>query len=196
MPGYTDFKNELIASDCRRCGLSAHRTHIVVDRGNPAAKTLFIGEAPGENEDLQAKAFVGRAGRLLDEMLKAQGFDTDRDALIANVVKCRPPENRAPLPEEAEACLPFLHRQIELVRPRLIGLLGATALRHLIPEKKKFSMRQEAGGFFAHASHPGVEWMVLYHPAYILRDPRQRPLMEAHLKKFVERWRSMIQSVS
>ena len=185
---YADFKKELLASQCTRCGLSAGRTHIVVDRGNPDAGVLFIGEAPGENEDRLGQAFVGRAGRLLDEMLKSLGFDTNRDALIANVVKCRPPENRAPRPEEAETCLPFLRRQIELVRPKWIGLLGATALKHLVPEKKEFSMEREAGRFFEHALYPGARLMVLYHPAYILRDPRKRPLMEQHLKQFVEDW--------
>ena len=186
---YEDFKQKLIASQCTRCGLSASRTYIVVDRGNPASRVLFIGEAPGENEDLQGKAFVGRAGRLLDEMLSALGFDTNRDSLIANVVKCRPPANRAPKPEEAETCLPFLRKQIELVGPQWIVLLGATALKHLIPEKKEFSMEQQAGRFFEHAHYPGARLFVLYHPAYILRDPRKRPLMEQHLKRFVESWK-------
>ncbi len=119
-----------------------------------------------------------------------QGFDTETDALIANVVKCRPPENRAPLPKEAQTCLPYLRRQIELVAPKWIVLLGATALKHLAPEKKGFSMESEAGRFFEHAAYPGARLFVLYHPAYILRDPRKRPLMETHLKKFVKEWRS------
>lgn len=149
-----------------------------------------MGEAPGRNEDLLGKAFVGRSGRLLDEMLLELSFDTERDALIANVVKCRPPANRAPRPEEAKTCLPFLRQQIELVRPKWIVLLGATALRRMIPEKKTFSMEKEAGHFFEHALYPGARLYVLYHPAYILRDGRKKPLMERHLKKFVESWRS------
>ena len=185
---YRLFKEALENSACQRCALSESRAHIVVDRGNPAAKVLFIGEAPGENEDLQGRAFVGRAGRLLDEMLKELGFDTNRDALIANVVKCRPPENRAPKPEEAEACLPFLRKQIELVDPRLIVLLGATALKHLLPEKKEFPMAAQAGQCFEHPSYPGRHLMALYHPAYILRDPRKRPLMAQHLLGLREFW--------
>ena len=187
---YADFKRELIDSQCTRCGLCAGRTNIVVDRGSPLARVLFVGEAPGENEDLQGRAFVGRAGKLLDEMLLALGFDTNRDSLIANVVKCRPPDNRAPLPKEAESCLPFLHRQIELVKPKIVGLLGATALKHLVPDRKDFSMEDQVGKFFEHPLFPGIQLIVFYHPAYILRDPRKRPLMESHLKKFVESWRA------
>jgi len=187
---YKVFKEALAASGCTCCGLSKGRTRIVVDRGNPEAKVLFVGEAPGQKEDLEGKAFVGRSGRLLDEMLLALSFDTNRDALIANIVKCRPPANRAPRPEEAATCLPFLRKQIELVGPRWIVLLGATALRRLIPEKKIFSMKGEAGNFFDHPLYPDASLYVLYHPAYILRDGRKKPLMEQHLKKFVESWRS------
>ena len=187
---YLRFKKGLAGSGCTRCPLAEGRTHIVVDRGNPEAKALFIGEAPGQNEDLQGRAFVGRAGRLLDQMLKGTGFDTDQDALIVNVVKCRPPENRAPLPKEVEACFPFLKKQIELVRPRVVGLLGAVALRHLLPDKKDFSMKEEAGTFFDHPLYPEARFMTLYHPAYILRDPRKRPEMERHLRGFVEFWRT------
>ena len=187
---YAEFKSRLAASGCRKCGLSAGRTQIVVDRGNPEARAMFVGEAPGETEDLEGRAFVGRSGRLLDGMLMELGFDTNRDALIANVAKCRPPDNRAPLPEEAKACLPFLRKQIETVHPKWIVLLGATALKHLIPEKKGFAMKGEAGRFFYHPDFPGAKLFVLYHPAYILRDPRKKPLMKEHLKKFVENWRS------
>ena len=187
---YPEFKKALAESGCTRCALSQSRTHIVVDRGNPDSKVLFIGEAPGENEDLQGKAFIGRAGRLLDEMLKEIGFDTNRDSLIANVAKCRPPENRRPTPKEAETCLPFLKRQIELVAPKFILLLGATALKHMVPEKDKFSMKEEVGSFFTHPAYPGIQWMVLYHPAFILRDPRKRPDMATHLKRFKEVWDS------
>ena len=183
---YASFKEALKESDCDRCALWQHRTHIVVDRGNPKAKVLIIGEAPGENEDLKAKAFVGRAGRLLDQMLGELGFDTNREALIANVVKCRPPKNRAPKPEEAASCLPFLKKQIELVDPRLLVLLGATALKHILPENKGFSMTSQAGRCFQSAIYPGRELMVLFHPAYILRDPRKKPLMAEHLKRLVE----------
>ena len=191
---YPAFQQALANSGCVRCPLSEHRTHIVVDRGNPSAKVLFIGEAPGENEDRLGKAFVGRAGRLLDEMLKEIGFDTNLDSLIVNVVKCRPPDNRAPLPKEAEACRPFLKKQIDLVKPRLIVLLGATALKHVLPEKKDFSMSEEVGRCFRHPSYPDTDLMVLYHPAYILRDPRKKPQMAVHLSVLKEFWVHHIQA--
>ncbi len=188
---YPEFKKALIASDCTKCALSDLRTQIVVDRGNPNAKALMIGEAPGENEDLQGKAFVGRAGKLLDELLRGLGFDTNQDSLIINVVKCRPPENRAPKPEEAAQCMPFLKKQIDLVKPHIVILLGATALRHVVPAKKDFSMSEEAGRFFEHPLYPGVKFMVLFHPAYILRDPRKKPLMIEHLKSFIAEWKKI-----
>jgi len=183
---YAEFKSALVASQCTKCALSESRQHIVVDRGNPEANVLMIGEGPGENEDIQGRAFVGRAGQLLDEMLKELGFDTNRDSLITNVVKCRPPENRAPKQEEADTCLPFLKKQIALIKPKFILLLGAVALRHIVKDKKQFSMEQEAGTFFVHPDFPGVRFMVLFHPAYILRDPRKKPLMREHLKRFKE----------
>jgi DNA polymerase len=185
---YADFKRALEASGCTKCALSQSRTRIVVDRGNPGAKILFVGEAPGENEDREGRAFVGRAGRLLDELLRGIGLDPDADVLIANVVKCRPPENRAPLQKEAETCLPFLKKQIELVRPRFILLLGATALKHLFPAKAEFRMQGEVGRFFEDPQLESVRFMVLYHPAYLLRDPRQRPAMERHLQAFKAEW--------
>ncbi|MBI4353313.1 MAG: uracil-DNA glycosylase [Candidatus Omnitrophica bacterium] len=188
---YAEFKEALSKSGCARCALSESRTHIVVDRGNPEAKVLIVGEAPGETEDREGKAFVGRAGRLLDELMKEASFDTDRESLIVNVVKCRPPENRAPQPKEAASCAPFLKRQLELVRPRIILLLGATALKHLIPDKGDFSMQEEAGRFFEHADYPGVTLMVLYHPAFILRDPRKRPVMMEHIRRFKDYWDKM-----
>lgn len=181
---YPEFKEALAKSGCTKCALSDSRRHIVVDRGNPNAKVLMIGEGPGENEDLQAKAFVGRAGQLLDELMRGIGFDTNRDSLIINVVKCRPPENRAPKQEEVNACRPFLKKQIELVKPKIILLLGAVALKHVIENKKEFSMEREAGNFFNHPDFPGVQFMVLYHPAFILRDPRKKPVMVDHLKRF------------
>ena len=185
---YSGFKNALIESACVKCNLSESRTQIVVDRGNPAAKVMIIGEAPGQNEDIQGKAFVGRAGQLLDQLMKDVGFDTNQDSLIVNIVKCRPPENRAPLPKEAETCFPFLTKQIEMVKPKFILLLGAVALKHMLPEKKEFSMESQVGKFFKHPKYPGADLMVLYHPAFILRDPRKKPLMVEHLKRFRDNW--------
>ncbi len=185
---YADFKTELAKSNCVKCALSESRTQLVVDRGNPEANVLMIGEAPGQNEDLQGRAFVGRAGQLLDQLMKDIGFFTEKDSLIVNVVKCRPPENRAPSPKEAATCFPFLKKQIDLVKPRFILLLGATALKHVLPGRKDLGMESQVGIFFDHAGYPGVDFMVLYHPAFILRDPRKKPLMVEHLKRFKERW--------
>lgn len=180
---YPEFKKLLIDSKCTKCPLCENRRNIVVDRGNPDAKIMLIGEAPGENEDLQGKAFVGRAGQLMDKMMLEVGIDTNRDTLIANVAKCRPPENRAPKQEEVNQCKPFLLKQIDLVKPKFIVLLGATALKHLIPEKADSAMGSEVGNAFSHSDFPGMKIMILYHPAYILRDPRKKPIMHEHLKK-------------
>ncbi len=178
---YNQFKSALIASNCDRCELHKGRTHIVVDRGNPEARLMLIGEGPGENEDKQGKAFVGRAGQLMDELFREIGIDTNRDTLIANVVKCRPPENRAPHQEEAKTCIVFLKHQIALVKPKVILLLGATALKHLVPTKTKFSMSDEAGKFFTVSEFPETLLMVLYHPAYLLYDARKKTPMREHL---------------
>lgn len=180
---YQEFRERLIAAGCTKCGLHEGRTHLVIDRGNPKSQILVIGEAPGENEDLQGKAFVGRAGQLLDKIMASIGLDTNQDMIIINMVKCRPPNNRAPVDTEVKTCRPYLERQIELVKPKVILLLGATALKHMIPEKRDFSMQEEAGNFFTHARYPGIQFMVLYHPAYLLYDPRKKEPMWQHVKK-------------
>lgn len=186
---YAGFRTRLSTSNCRKCALCEGRTNIVVDRGIPGARIMVIGEAPGEHEDRQARAFVGRAGQLFDKIMASIGLDTDRDMLIANVVKCRPPENRKPRKEEAAACIPFLRRQIALVKPAVIILLGATALEHMDPRKRDFSMAKEAGRFFTLEDYPGIQWMVLYHPAALLYDAGLKPAMWEHakaLKQFLE----------
>ena len=183
---YQSFSNILKSSNCTRCELHRGRRNIVVDRGNPEARIMIIGEAPGENEDIMGKAFVGKAGKLLDEIMKAISFETERDMLIANIVKCRPPENRSPLQEEVAACVPYLHKQIELIHPRVILLLGAVALKHMIPEKGEFSMEHEAGTFFSSSEYPGIQFAVLYHPAYLLYDPRKKKVMWEHVKQLEE----------
>jgi DNA polymerase len=188
---YTEFKQALNESQCAKCPLAQERHNIVVDRGNPEAKVVMIGEAPGENEDLQGKAFVGRAGKLLDTLLLELGFDTNRDSLIINVAKCRPPGNRRPTPAEAAACQPYLLKQLALVQPRIIVLLGATALKHILKDKKDASMASVVGNFFEHPEFPGVKFMVIYHPAYILRDPRKKDVMREYLKKFSDEWKKI-----
>jgi DNA polymerase len=188
-PSYGELKERLAESDCRRCALWEGRTRIVVDRGNPSAKILVVGEAPGETEDREGRAFVGRAGKSFDRTMAEIGLDTERDMLIANIAKCRPPNNRAPKREEAETCHPYLKRQIDLVKPRVIVLLGATALRHLNPALKAFSMKDRAGSFFEMKEHPGVEFVVFYHPAAVFYNSKVGAAMKDHaraLKKFLD----------
>ena len=179
---YAELKEKLRESGCDKCALHAGRTHIVVDRGNPSAYIMTIGEGPGENEDKQGLAFVGRAGQLFDKIMSAVGFDTNRDMLIANVVKCRPPENRSPRAEEAAECFPYLERQIALVQPKVILLLGATALKHMDKSKTNFQMSDEAGKFFTLGNYPGIQFMVLYHPAALLYNAKLKPAMWEHAK--------------
>lgn len=181
-PSYAEFKEKLKASECDKCALASGRTRIVVDRGNPGAHIMVIGEGPGENEDKQGLAFVGRAGQLFDKIMSSVGFDTNEDMLIANVVKCRPPDNRNPRTEEAAECIPYLQRQIELVQPRVILLLGATALKHMDKTKTTFQMSDEAGKFFTLADYPGIQFMVLYHPAALLYNAKLKPAMWSHVK--------------
>lgn len=187
---YASFKAELIESNCSKCAeLCAGRHNIVVDRGNPNTKIVIIGEAPGENEDLQGKAFVGRAGQLLDKIMESIGLDTNKDMLIVNVVKCRPPDNRAPKPSEADNCKPYLKWQLDFVKPEVVVLLGATAAKHLMPDQKDKGMKERVGKFFNLPEYPQAKFLLLYHPAYLLRDPRKKIEMWEHvkeLKKYLE----------
>lgn len=188
---YEEFARRLRESNCSKCPeLCESRHNIVIDRGNPQTKIVVIGEGPGENEDLQGKTFVGRAGQLFDKIMESIGLDTNRDMLIINVVKCRPPENRAPKLEEAAHCRPYMEWQLQWVKPRVVILLGATAAKHLMPEQKDNNMKDRVGQFFDLPSYPGVKFLLLYHPAFLLRDPRKKPETWEHvknLKKFLEK---------
>ncbi|MBI4601430.1 MAG: uracil-DNA glycosylase [Planctomycetes bacterium] len=184
---YARFRAALHVSGCRRCRLWEGRTRIVVDRGDHRARILLVGEGPGAEEDRLGLAFVGRSGRLLDDMLREAGIDPERDVLIANVVKCRPPENRAPFPDEAEACLPYLARQIRLVRPRVLGLLGATAARHVLSSRGAERLGSIVGRILEEPAYPGVALLPLFHPAYILRNPAMRGIMVEHLNELRRR---------
>ncbi|MDO7787933.1 uracil-DNA glycosylase [Desulforamulus aquiferis] len=168
---------EQLASDmqnCNRCTLSEGRNKLVFGNGNPQAKLMLIGEGPGKDEDEQGMPFVGRAGQLLDKILAA--IDLSREQVfIGNVVKCRPPNNRVPTKLEVAACLPYLYRQIELIQPKIIVLLGSTALQNLIgPEARITKMR---GQWLETQS--GILIMPTFHPAAVLRDPnKRRPVWE------------------
>ncbi len=179
---YDEFAQRLRESNCPKCPeLCAERHTIVVDRGTPSTKIVAIGEGPGENEDLQGKAFVGRGGQLFDKIMASVGIDTNKDMLILNVVKCRPPKNRPPKPQEAANCMPYLRWQLNWVKPRVVILLGATAAKHMMPEREG-PMRDLVGKLFELPDHPGVKFMLLYHPAFLLRDPRKQPETREHVK--------------
>ena len=155
---------------CTRCGLHKGRTQAVFGTGNRAAEWMFIGEAPGREEDLQGEPFVGRAGKLLNSMIAAMGMKRE-DIYIANILKSRPPQNRDPTPEEAEACRPYLDRQIAMVQPRIIVALGKIAAQNLLrvdtPIGRMRGQRYDYPG-------PKVPVVVTYHPAYLLRSPREK----------------------
>lgn len=161
----SDIQNDL--GDCTRCGLCEGRNHIVFGVGNPKAKLVFVGEGPGYNEDEQGIPFVGRAGKLLDKMIEAIDLKRE-DVYIANVVKCRPPQNRKPTPDEVLTCYPFLLRQILAIRPQVIVALGATAADALLLGLPEQSLSAKRGRIFQFA---GAKLIVTYHPAFLLRSP-------------------------
>jgi DNA polymerase len=165
--------------DCTRCKLHRGRTNLVFGVGNPHAELMFVGEGPGADEDAQGEPFVGRAGQLLNNIIKAMGLRRE-DVYIANVVKCRPPGNRTPEPDECETCSPFLMRQIAAIKPRVVVALGATAAKNLLAMNS--SLGELRGRFYdfkpagirSDPAWPGSRLAVTYHPAYLLRDPRQK----------------------
>lgn len=157
-------------SECTRCGLHATRTHAVFGAGNPHADWLFVGEAPGRDEDLQGLPFVGRAGQLLTRMIQALGMRRE-EVYIANVLKCRPPNNRDPLPGEVAACEPWLHRQLELIAPKIIVALGRVSAQALLRTKRPLGRLRGETFLYGAAEIPLV---VTYHPAYLLRSPLEK----------------------
>ncbi|RKZ28765.1 uracil-DNA glycosylase [bacterium] len=155
---------------CERCGLAEKRNKIVVGQGDPNASIVFIGEGPGGDEDRIGLPFVGRAGKLLDRILKAMGLSRERGVYICNIVKCRPPGNRDPLPEEAEACIPYLLRQLELIKPDVICCLGRVAAQNLLGTNAPLRKLRGKTHIFK-----GIPVLVTYHPAYLLRNPAGKP---------------------
>ena len=154
--------------DCTRCALHKGRNKLVFADGSANARLMFVGEGPGADEDAQGLPFVGRAGQLLNNMIAAMGLKRE-EVYIANIVKCRPPANRTPEPEEANTCSPFLFRQIDVVRPEVLVALGATAATYLLGQ------RQPLAGLRGRVhSFRGSRLIVTYHPAFLLRDPRQK----------------------
>lgn len=163
--------------NCQKCSLGKTRTHLVFGDGNPESPLMFVGEGPGQQEDLTGIPFVGRAGQLLDDMLSLIDLDR-RKYYICNIVKCRPPANRDPLPEEQDACMNYLRQQVRLIQPKLIVCLGRIAAMKLIREDYKIS--REHGQWVQKGS---FHMTALYHPAALLRNPSNRPDTFVDLKE-------------
>ena len=173
---------------CQKCALADTRTNVVFGVGSKTAEVMFIGEGPGENEDLQGEPFVGRAGQLLDDMLEIIDLSRKSNIYIANIVKCRPPQNRDPLNTEQDACIAHLRSQVALIRPKIIVCLGRIAAMRII--KEDFKITQEHGQWFERS---GVHMMAMFHPAAILRDPRRRPEAFIDLKTLEAKIREVCQ---
>jgi len=158
---------------CRKCELGSLRTNTVPGEGNPNARIMFIGEAPGADEDAQGRPFVGRAGQLLDKVITACGLKRS-DVFIGNILKCRPPENRDPRAEEIISCLPYLQRQIEIIEPEIVVALGAHAARTLLNTTKSIGqLRGHFHEYYAGLGKPPIKLMATYHTAYLLRNYSQ-----------------------
>jgi len=170
--------------NCKRCGLCKTRNEIVFGVGNPKAKLFFVGEGPGAEEDKQGLPFVGRAGQLLDKIIESMGL-TRNKVYIANVVKCRPPQNRVPEEDEQEKCLPFLKAQIAVVKPDFIVTLGLTATRALL--NPDLQLAEVRGHFHPLSWDPSIEVLPTYHPAYLLRNPGAKKLVWEDMKKLIKK---------
>ena len=155
---------------CEKCELCKTRKNVVFGEGNPKSEVMFIGEGPGEQEDIQGKPFVGRSGQLLDKMLGAIDLYRDKNIYIANIVKCRPPKNRDPLPSEQDLCINWLNKQIELINPKIIVALGRIAAMRFV--KPDIKITKEHGIFY---DRNGTIFMATLHPAALLRNPAQKP---------------------
>ena len=151
---------------CVRCSLSTTRTNVVFGRGNPKAKLFIIGEGPGQQEDEQGVAFVGRAGKMLDSVFSSVGIDTNKDCYISNIVKCRPPNNRKPLANEVSECIPWLTQQIKLIKPKVIVLAGSTAVQSYLNIDEPISKLR--GTWIIKEN---IKFMPIFHPSYLLRNP-------------------------
>ncbi|MHB1748503.1 MAG: uracil-DNA glycosylase [Acidithiobacillus sp.] len=167
-----------MVSTCQACPLGETRKHAVFGAGNPRGSWLFVGEAPGAEEDRRGEAFVGRAGQLLDNMLRAMGLSREKDVYIANILKCRPPNNRDPLGPEVQACMPYLQRQIDLLQTRVIVALGRFAAQGLLQVDTPLSQLR---GTTQH--YQGIPLIVTYHPAYLLRNPIDKRKVWEDLKR-------------
>ena len=177
---------EQTCRSCQKCALADTRHNVVFGVGPRDAEVMFIGEGPGENEDLQGEPFVGRGGKLLDDMLELIDLSRQRNVYIGNIVKCRPPQNRDPLNTEQDACIGYLRNQVALIRPKIIVCLGRIAAMRLI--RPDYKITKEHGQWVEKA---GVWMTALYHPAAILRDPSKRPDTFVDLKELEKKIREV-----
>ncbi|MCX7015402.1 MAG: uracil-DNA glycosylase [Candidatus Sumerlaeota bacterium] len=173
-------------AQCRKCGLCASRTRTVPGEGNPETKIVFVGEAPGYHEDRQGRPFVGPAGDLLTKMIEAMHFRRD-DVFICNVIKCRPPENRDPLPGEVQACESYLLRQLDIIQPKLIVALGRVAVQCLLGAK--VSITRVRGEW---REYHGIPLMPTFHPAYLLRSPGEKRKCWEDLQKVMAEYERLV----
>ncbi len=181
---FEELRTEILS--CQKCGLATTRNHVVFGEGNPEAEILIIGEGPGAEEDRTGRPFVGRSGKLLDKILDACGFNRTEHVFIANIVKCRPPNNRPPMPEERIACMPYLDTQIEMIDPKMVILLGATALSMVDAKARITKVR---GNW--------IIWnnrlvMPTFHPSALLRNPNLKKDSWEDFKKVVYKYRELV----
>ncbi len=179
--GYHDLRTfEDAIKDCQRCPLGKTRTRFVFGAGNPKARLVFIGEAPGRDEDLQGEPFVGRAGQLLNKILRAMNMDRE-DVYICNILKCRPPNNRDPQADEVEQCEPYLLRQLDIIKPKIIVCLGRIAAQNLM--KTSLDLKHLRGKLH---DYKGIQMIVTYHPAALLRNPNLKRAAWEDFQKVLE----------
>jgi len=178
-------KKEIL--QCTKCELNKTRIHVIFGEGYINAGIFIIGEAPGRDEDIQGRPFVGKSGQLLDKILAACGFTRNEHVFISNIVKCRPPDNRVPTREEAAVCMPWLLKQIELINPKILILLGATALKYMIGQDRKIT--HERGNWIIWQERLA---MPVYHPAALLWDPALKRDTWEDYKKIVFKYRELI----
>jgi DNA polymerase len=178
-------KNEIL--NCHKCARAENRNHVIFGEGNPLASIVIIGEAPGRDEDLKGRPFIGRSGQLLDRILHACGFNRHQHVFISNIIKCRPPGNRIPTPEEIRMCKPYLMKQIHLINPEILILLGATAVRSMIgPDQKITRIRGTWINFEGRLAMP------VYHPSALLRNPDLKRDTWEDFKKVVLKYREVV----
>ena len=178
-------KSEIL--NCQRCGLVKTRNHVIFGEGNSQAPIFIIGEAPGRDEDLKGRPFVGRSGQLLDKILHVCGFNRYQHVFISNIVKCRPPGNRTPSPEEILVCKPYLLQQINLIDPKILILLGATALKSMTGEDQKIT---KVRGTWINCENRLA--MPVYHPSALLRNPALKRDTWEDFKKIVHKYRQIV----